>query len=111
MKLGTTLAVYLTDNIPEFEEKICVTKNRDTFPRAVFRHGALDNDMVKEKIYRDEDKEGGQCVVRDHFRVCIVLPYDTMLYAHSSMRTQEIPAKVPDFKDMEEVRVYNDDDK
>lgn len=112
MKLGTTLAVYLGDHIPEFEEKICVTKNRDTFPRAVFRHLGLDSDMVKERIYRDEDKEGGEMMVRPGFRVCIVLPYDnTVNYDHSSFRKEEMPMKIPDFKDMEEVRCYNDDDK
>jgi hypothetical protein len=110
MKLGTTLAVYLGDNIPELEEKICINKNSNTFPRAVFRHGGLQNETVREKIYRDDDKEGGQCVVRDGFRICLVLPYDG-INENSSMRKEELPSKIPNFKDMEEVRCYNDDDK
>mmetsp|Transcript_20639 Transcript_20639/g.39152 ORF Transcript_20639/g.39152 Transcript_20639/m.39152 type:complete len:399 (+) Transcript_20639:44-1240(+) len=112
LKLGKTLCIYLGDHIPELQEKVCIPKNKDTFPLATFRHGSLESmEMVREKIYRDEDKEGGQCVVRKGFRICIILMYDSMNFEHSSMRKEEMPIKIPDFKDMEEVRVYNDDDK
>jgi len=111
MKYGKCLALCIADVIPEFEEKICISKNRDSFPRAVFRHGGLENDIVKEKIFREEDKESGMCMVRDGFRVCIVLPYDSMNFEHSSMRKEALPRAIPDFEYMEEVKVYNDDDK
>eukprot|EP00929_Paragymnodinium_shiwhaense_P023318 TRINITY_DN14628_c0_g1_i1.p1 TRINITY_DN14628_c0_g1~~TRINITY_DN14628_c0_g1_i1.p1 ORF type:complete len:412 (-),score=104.16 TRINITY_DN14628_c0_g1_i1:312-1547(-) len=112
MKEGKILAVYLGDHICDFLEKIAITKNRDTFPIGLFRHGGLDNDVVKNKIYRDEDKEaGGQCVVRKGFRVCLVCMYDSFNYEMSSMRKEELPGKIPDWQHMEEVRVYNDEDK
>jgi hypothetical protein len=69
MKYGTCLALCLGDHIPEFAEKVCVSKNRDTFPIATFKHGGLENEIVKAKIFREEDKESGQCMVRDGFRI------------------------------------------
>lgn len=110
MKLGKWLCIYLGDHIPDLQEKICVTKNRDTFPFAVWQYGGLANSIVKEKIYRDDDVEGGQCVVRDGFRVCVVLMYDSMMYEMSSMRKEELPSKIPNFHHMEQVRCYADGD-
>lgn len=59
MKLGKTLCIFLGDHIPELREKICVPKYKDSFPVAVFVHGGLESPMVRERIYREEDKEGG----------------------------------------------------
>lgn len=111
LNLGKTLCVYLGDNVPDFAEKICISKYKDSFPIGVFRHGGLDSDSVREKFYRDEDKEAGQCVVRPGFRVCVVIMYDGMNYEMSSMRKDELPTKIPDFGLMHQVRCYNDADK
>eukprot|EP00401_Gymnodinium_catenatum_P076567 CAMPEP_0117537130 /NCGR_PEP_ID=MMETSP0784-20121206/41807_1 /TAXON_ID=39447 /ORGANISM="" /LENGTH=333 /DNA_ID=CAMNT_0005333709 /DNA_START=71 /DNA_END=1072 /DNA_ORIENTATION=+ len=111
MKLGKTLWVYFGDIVPDFQEKICVSKNRDTFPSSVFRYGGMENEMVREKIYREEDIEGGQCVCRPGFRVVLLLMYDTMNFEMSSMKKEEIPSKIPDFEYMQELRCYNDEDK
>eukprot|EP00927_Polykrikos_kofoidii_P078464 TRINITY_DN75284_c0_g1_i1.p1 TRINITY_DN75284_c0_g1~~TRINITY_DN75284_c0_g1_i1.p1 ORF type:complete len:367 (-),score=89.18 TRINITY_DN75284_c0_g1_i1:91-1110(-) len=111
MKLGTTLCVYLGDIIPDFKEKICISKNRDTFPISLFRYGGLDSNMVTEKIYREDDLEAGKAIVRDGFRVCIVLMFDSMNYEMSSMRKEELPSRIPDFDHMHQMRCYNDDDK
>eukprot|EP00746_Dinoflagellata_sp_MGD_P166895 gnl/MRDRNA2_/MRDRNA2_97111_c0_seq1.p1 gnl/MRDRNA2_/MRDRNA2_97111_c0~~gnl/MRDRNA2_/MRDRNA2_97111_c0_seq1.p1 ORF type:complete len:420 (-),score=110.43 gnl/MRDRNA2_/MRDRNA2_97111_c0_seq1:40-1299(-) len=110
MKLGKTLCVYLGDHICEFEEKVCIAKNRNSFPDAVFRYGGLDNEKVKENIYTEEDKEGGQCVVRPGFKVCLVLMYDSMNFDMSSFRKEEMQ-KIPLIQHMEELRTYNEDDK
>lgn len=106
LTLGKTLCVYLGDAVPELAEKVCASKNRDSFPAGVFRHGGLESDLVRERIYRDADKEAGQCVVRPGFRVCVVVMYDSMNYDMSSMRKEELPAKIPDFGLMKEVRCY-----
>jgi len=110
MKLGKWLCIYLGDHIPDLQEKICTTKNRDTFPFAIWNYGGVCADMVKDKIYRDGDKEGGQMVVRDGFRICVVLMYDSMVFEMSSMRKEELPSKIPNFDHMEQVRCYSDDD-
>jgi len=111
MKLGTTLCVYCGDILPEFLEKICVSKYKDTFPLSLFMYDGMKNDMVRERIYRDEEKEGGQCVLRDGFMVCIMLEYDSMELCMSSMKKADLPAKFPEYERMVEVRTYNDDDK
>mmetsp|Transcript_25789 Transcript_25789/g.58748 ORF Transcript_25789/g.58748 Transcript_25789/m.58748 type:complete len:332 (+) Transcript_25789:67-1062(+) len=112
LKLGKTLCVYLGDIIPDFAEKICIPKNKDTFPSGVFRYGGLDSEMVREKIYRDADKEANECVVRPGFRVCIVVMYDnSVTYDMSSMRKEELPGKIPDFDHLELLRCYNEADK
>mmetsp|Transcript_47891 Transcript_47891/g.113816 ORF Transcript_47891/g.113816 Transcript_47891/m.113816 type:complete len:328 (-) Transcript_47891:59-1042(-) len=111
MKWGKMLCVYMGDHICDFIEKICVSKNKDTFPIALFRHGAMDSDMVKEKIWREEDKEEGQLICRPGFRVCLLLMYDTLNYEMSSMRKEELPAKIPDFQYMKEVKTYSEEDK
>mmetsp|Transcript_22560 Transcript_22560/g.49919 ORF Transcript_22560/g.49919 Transcript_22560/m.49919 type:complete len:329 (-) Transcript_22560:68-1054(-) len=111
LKWGKMLCVYLGDHIPDFIEKICISKNKDTFPITVFRHGAMENDMVKEKIWREEDKEEGQIICRPGFRVFLLLMYDTLNYEMSSMRKEELPAKIPDFQYMKEVRTYSEEDK
>ena len=110
MKLGKMLCVYLGDIIPELGEKICTTKNRDTFPIGLWQYNGLNSEMVKEKIYRDDDKEAGQCVVRDGFRICVVLMYDSMCYQHSSWRNDEMKSRIPNFDHMEQVRCYTDQD-
>lgn len=110
MKLGKWLMVYLGDVIPELGEKICTTKNRNTFPIGLWQWGGLNSGMVKEKIYRDEDTEGGQYVVRDGFRICVVLMYDSLMFEHSSMRKEELSGRIPNFEHMEEVRCYTDGD-
>jgi len=110
LKLGKTLCVYLGDIVPDFAEKICISKNKESFPSGVFRYGGLENDLVRERIYRDEDKEGGQCVIRPGFQVCVVVMFDGM-QEMSSMRKEELPQKIPDFDQMHQMRVYNDSDK
>lgn len=110
-KQGKTLCIYLGDDIPELREKICVPKNRDTFPVAVFVHDGLQNGTVREKIYREADMEGGQRVVRPGFRVFVLAMYDSMMFENSSMRKAELPGKIPDFEHMKEMRCYNDEDK
>jgi len=110
MKYGKMLCVYLGDVIPDIQEKVCTTKNRDTFPFALWTYGSLDTDMVKEKIFRPEDKEGGQCPCRPGFRICVVLMYDNMCYEMSSMRKDELPGKIPNFHHMDIVRTYAEHD-
>merc|ERR1712232_100752 len=110
MKEGKTLCIYLGDDIPDLQEKICISKNRDTFPMAIWQYGAMDNDMVKEKIYREADKEANQYVVREGFRVCCVLMYDNFGYDMSSMRKAEVPNRIPNFNHMEQVRCYVESD-
>jgi len=110
MTLGKTLCIFLGDSIPELQEKICIPKNRDSFPRAVFAYDGL-GEGAREKFYRDADREAGMCVVRDGFRVCVVLMYDGMNLDMSSMRKAELPQKIPEFEQMREVRVYSEADK
>jgi len=110
MKWGKWLMVYLGDHIPELGEKICTTKNRDKFPIGLWQHGGLNNGMVKEKIYREDDKEGGMYVVREGFRVCVVLMYDSLVYEHSSMRKDDMNTKIPNFHYMEQMRCFTDQD-
>eukprot|EP00931_Biecheleriopsis_adriatica_P081771 TRINITY_DN55119_c0_g1_i1.p1 TRINITY_DN55119_c0_g1~~TRINITY_DN55119_c0_g1_i1.p1 ORF type:complete len:383 (-),score=112.40 TRINITY_DN55119_c0_g1_i1:63-1211(-) len=111
MKLGTTLCVYCGDILPEFLEKICISKYRDTLPLSLFMYDGLSNDMVRERVYRDEEKEGGQCVLRPGFQVCIMVSYDTLELQLSSYKKADLPSKFPEFERMKEVRCYNDDDK
>lgn len=112
LKLGKTLCVYCGDTFPDFVEKICISKNRDTFPIGVFRHGGLDSETTRGHIFRDEDKEAGQCPMQPGFRVCVIVMYDSMSFEMSSMRkAEELPQKIPDLALMQEVRTYNDDDK
>lgn len=111
VKHGKTLCIYMGDVLPEFREKICISKYRDTFPSAIFQHGGMEVDSVREKIFRDEDKEAGTCMIRKGFRVCIVVMYDNMMYTFSSFRKEELQQKIPNFENMSELRCYNDDDK
>mmetsp|Transcript_106288 Transcript_106288/g.342888 ORF Transcript_106288/g.342888 Transcript_106288/m.342888 type:complete len:334 (-) Transcript_106288:164-1165(-) len=111
LTLGKTLCVYLGDVVPDFAEKVCTGKNREFFPQGVFRHGGLESEMTRDKIYRDADREAGACVVRPGFRVCVVVMYDNMGLEMSSMRTEELPAKIPDFALMQQVRCYCQEDK
>eukprot|EP00438_Fugacium_kawagutii_P020536 Skav202300 [mRNA] locus=scaffold60:57964:60804:+ [translate_table: standard] len=90
MKLGTTLCIYCGDVLPDFLEKICISKYKDTFPLSLFMYGGMENDMVREKIFRDDEKEGGQCPIRPGFMVCIMIMYDTMGLQMSSMRKEEL---------------------
>merc|ERR1712146_654779 len=76
MKYGKALCIYIDDNVCDFVEKVCVKKNKDTFPIEVFSYGGLEADSVKEQIYRLEDKEANQCVVRDGFMIFLLVSYD-----------------------------------
>lgn len=111
MKLGTTLCIYCGDVLPDFLEKICISKYKDTFPLSLFMYGGMENDMVREKIFRDDEKEAGQCPIRPGFMVCIMIMYDTMGLQMSSMRKEELVGKIPEFGRMQEIRTYNDDDR
>ena len=97
--------------MPDFLEKICISKNRDTFPLSLFTYGGMENELVREKIFRDDEKEGGQFPVRDGFMVCVMVMYDTMGLQMSSMRREEIAGKIPEFSRMHEIKTYNDDDR
>lgn len=109
--LGKTLCIYCGDAFPDFAEKVCVSKNKESFPWAVFMHGGLENDMTREKIYREEDKEAGQCPLRPGFRVCILVQYDGLGFEMSSMRkNEELPQKIPNFQHLVEIRCYSDAD-
>mmetsp|Transcript_127506 Transcript_127506/g.231876 ORF Transcript_127506/g.231876 Transcript_127506/m.231876 type:complete len:325 (-) Transcript_127506:58-1032(-) len=110
MKFGKWLCIYLGDHISDFKEKVCVFKNKKSFPSAVFRYGGLEAENVKEQIYTENDKESGQCVVRPGFKVCLVLMYDTMNFDMSSFG-KEAMQRIPFLSDMEEVRTYTADDK
>eukprot|EP00746_Dinoflagellata_sp_MGD_P087382 gnl/MRDRNA2_/MRDRNA2_34662_c0_seq1.p1 gnl/MRDRNA2_/MRDRNA2_34662_c0~~gnl/MRDRNA2_/MRDRNA2_34662_c0_seq1.p1 ORF type:complete len:361 (+),score=72.08 gnl/MRDRNA2_/MRDRNA2_34662_c0_seq1:109-1083(+) len=110
MKFGKWLCVYLGDHICDFQGKVCVSKNKNTFPDAVFRYGALEANAVKELIYREEDRESGQCVVRPGFKVCLVVMYDSINFDMSSFGKEQL-RNVPYLDHMEEVRTYNADDK
>lgn len=110
MKLGLMLYVYLGDTIPDLQEKVCISKNANTFPFNFWTYGGLDNNMTKKKIYRPEDVEAGQYVVRPGFRICVVLAYDNMNLGISSMRKEEMPMKIPNFHHMEQVRCYAEHD-
>lgn len=83
----------------------------DTFPLSLFMYGGMENDLVREKIFRDDEKEGGQCPIREGFMVCIMIMYDTMGLQMSRMRREELVGKIPEFARMHEVRTYNDDDR
>eukprot|EP00930_Biecheleria_cincta_P004332 TRINITY_DN105244_c0_g1_i1.p1 TRINITY_DN105244_c0_g1~~TRINITY_DN105244_c0_g1_i1.p1 ORF type:complete len:381 (-),score=103.00 TRINITY_DN105244_c0_g1_i1:82-1224(-) len=111
MKNGQKLMIYCGDVLPDFLEKICITKFKDKFPLSLFTHGGMENELVREKIYLEGDKEGGQCAIREGFMVCIMIMYDSMGLAMSSMLKDELPGKIPEFERMQEVRVYNDEDK
>jgi len=102
MKLGTTLCIYCGDVLPDFLEKICISKYKDTFPLSLFMYGGMENDMVREKIFRDDEKEAGQCPIRPGFMVCIMIMYDTMGLQMSSMRKEELVGKIPEFGRMQE---------
>ncbi|CAE7931666.1 CDC2 [Symbiodinium necroappetens] len=111
MKLGTTLCIYCGDILPDFQEKICISKYKDTFPLSLFMYGGMENELVRERLFRDDEKEGGQCPVRPGFMVCIMLMYDTMGLAMSSFRAEEIRGKIPEYDRMVQIRIYNDDDR
>lgn len=110
MRYGKWLMIFLVEPIPEFAEKICTSKNRESFPFGVWTHGGLETDVVKEKIYREDDKESGRMIVRDGFRVCVVLPYDTMNFDFASYTKASLPDKIPNYHHMHEVRCYSEED-
>uniref|UniRef100_A0A0G4HPF3 Uncharacterized protein n=1 Tax=Chromera velia CCMP2878 TaxID=1169474 RepID=A0A0G4HPF3_9ALVE len=98
MKEGKRLLVDLGADVAEFKTKICTMKTRDKFPSQLFTFGRVAGSrMVYEKIYKDEDKEGGQCGVRDGF--------ETVVSVLESVPLTALQEKLPDFDKMEIVKV------
>merc|ERR1719272_1141456 len=111
LKLGKTLCIFMGLSQLELREKVCIPKNKDTFPLATFTYGAFEAEMNREKIYREADMEANQCVMRKGFRICVLVTYDTMMYEMSSSGMANLPGLIPDFEHMHEIKCYNDDDK
>ncbi|CAE7744915.1 RE1 [Symbiodinium sp. KB8] len=55
--LGTTLCIYCGDILPDFQEKICISKYKDTFPLSLFMYGGMENELVRERLFRDDAPE------------------------------------------------------
>eukprot|EP00747_Dinoflagellata_sp_TGD_P171589 gnl/TRDRNA2_/TRDRNA2_206049_c0_seq1.p1 gnl/TRDRNA2_/TRDRNA2_206049_c0~~gnl/TRDRNA2_/TRDRNA2_206049_c0_seq1.p1 ORF type:complete len:330 (+),score=58.23 gnl/TRDRNA2_/TRDRNA2_206049_c0_seq1:66-992(+) len=111
MMHGKLLCVHISDHICDFAESICIRKNRDTFPAALFEHGGLECDAVKEQIYRPEDRVGGQCVTRSGFAVFLLVSYDSEGLEMSSSRRDELSTKIPNFSSLEVLRFHCEEDK
>lgn len=77
MKTGKLFVLYLGQtNIEhaDFKTKLC---KKDVFPKEVFQQGGLkllqpDYDPKYKYIYREEDMEAGQAVVRDGFQAAVI---------------------------------------
>eukprot|EP00930_Biecheleria_cincta_P035415 TRINITY_DN24358_c0_g1_i1.p1 TRINITY_DN24358_c0_g1~~TRINITY_DN24358_c0_g1_i1.p1 ORF type:complete len:333 (+),score=69.67 TRINITY_DN24358_c0_g1_i1:139-1137(+) len=109
MRYGKMLCLNIGDPVCELQEKICVSKNRGSFPAGLFQHGGLDSELLREKMYQVEDKDGGQCVMRDGFGVFLLAAYDGSSLAMSSARNDEL-RRIPGLDQMEEVRMHCDED-
>ncbi|CAD7931114.1 unnamed protein product [Amoebophrya sp. A25] len=105
MRYGKYLVIEIPGKVCDFQEKVCVRKWEAFFPVELFTfRGCDDNNSVKKKIYRPDDIEANQCVVRKGFQVILTLAYDSQNFAMSSMRMDELRNKVPNFDLMEVVR-------
>eukprot|EP00929_Paragymnodinium_shiwhaense_P002822 TRINITY_DN10312_c0_g1_i1.p1 TRINITY_DN10312_c0_g1~~TRINITY_DN10312_c0_g1_i1.p1 ORF type:complete len:309 (+),score=102.82 TRINITY_DN10312_c0_g1_i1:56-982(+) len=111
MRYGKMLCIYIGDHICDFAEKVCVSKNKHKFPLATFQYGGLENEVIKDKIYQADDREGGQCVVRDGFMVFVLVAYDRDDFELSTSRRDELEPKIPNFQATEEVKCFCDEDK
>lgn len=85
IKTGGTFALYLGEvNIEhaDFKTKLC---KKDVFPKDTFTHGGLkllgpDYDPGYKKIFRDADKECGEAVAREGFKVVVISTLDPFQY-------------------------------
>eukprot|EP00933_Yihiella_yeosuensis_P083700 TRINITY_DN97953_c0_g1_i1.p1 TRINITY_DN97953_c0_g1~~TRINITY_DN97953_c0_g1_i1.p1 ORF type:complete len:302 (-),score=46.12 TRINITY_DN97953_c0_g1_i1:245-1150(-) len=113
-RYGKMLCIFIGDPVCDFLEKACVPKNRDTFPVGLFSYGGLDDNMVRDKIYRAEDRDAGQCVVRDTFSLFLLVPYDggrsEYCLEMSSSRRDEL-MRIPFLSEMEEVHCHCEEDR
>lgn len=112
MKNGTKLCVFVGDHVCDFAEKICIPKNKSKFPIGLFTHKGLEGDMVKDSIFSSDDREGGQCVVREGFMVYLLVSYGDGGGAMdmSSARRDEL-RMIPYIDSMEMVRCHCDEDR
>jgi len=95
-KQGQVCLIHLGSCIPPFNDKICAYANY--FPPEVFHFGQLKGSVLN-KLYREEDKEAGQCVVRDGFQVVVNLALDgDFSMEMSSMQKAEVQEKIPGFE-------------
>ena len=91
MKTGTIFAMYLGEvNIAhaDFKTKLCT---KDSFPAETFQLGGLkllqpDYEPRYKKLYREEDLENGQAIVREGFQVVVI----------SSLSAHDYQAKLAD---------------
>jgi len=112
LKEGCTLWVWLGDNdMPNFEEKVCTSKNRDKFPMGLFTYGGLESKMVREKIYRDADLEEGECKMKPDFKVVFFAKYDNYMHVMSGVQRSALQDNIPYFEGMQMVKAYNEADK
>jgi len=111
MKAGKTLWVRIGQDIPEFESKVCITKNNGFFPLAIFKYKGLEPNFVKEKLYREEDREEGQCPVHVGFRICFFTEYENQMFQMSGVQKSDLQSKMPSFEHMQVIRCYNEADK
>mmetsp|Transcript_74682 Transcript_74682/g.211271 ORF Transcript_74682/g.211271 Transcript_74682/m.211271 type:complete len:309 (-) Transcript_74682:31-957(-) len=112
MKEGTTLWVWLGDNdMPFFETKICTSKNRDKVPLGLFMHGGLESDVVKDKIYTEDDKSDGACKVKPDFKVVFLAMYDNFMHEMSGIQLAALQERVPYFEYLQKVKCYSEGDK
>ncbi|CAD7950671.1 unnamed protein product [Amoebophrya sp. A25] len=87
----TDLAIEIPGRVCDFQEKACVRKWEASFPAELFTfRGCDDSKSVKKKIYRPDDIEASQCVVRKGLQVILTLAYDSQNFAMSSMRMGEL---------------------
>eukprot|EP00928_Gymnodinium_smaydae_P041015 TRINITY_DN27772_c0_g7_i1.p1 TRINITY_DN27772_c0_g7~~TRINITY_DN27772_c0_g7_i1.p1 ORF type:complete len:319 (-),score=54.85 TRINITY_DN27772_c0_g7_i1:99-1055(-) len=112
MKNGLKLCVYVGDHVCDFSEKVCVAKNKSKFPIGLFTYKGLEGDTVKDNIFSSDDREGGQCVVREGFMVFLLVPYGDGGGAMeiSSCRKNEL-RMIPNIDFMEELRCHCEEDR
>jgi hypothetical protein len=85
MKNGTVFVLYLggvTIEHADLKTKLC---KKDTFPKEVFINGGLklvqaDYDPKYKYLYREEDLEQGQKIVRDGFHALVITSTDPYKY-------------------------------
>ncbi|CEM02540.1 unnamed protein product [Vitrella brassicaformis CCMP3155] len=99
LKNGGRLLVDIAFDCPDFKTKICTMKNKEFFPHQVFSFGKLaSTKIVYEKLYRDEDKESGQCAARDGFEVALVA-------VSPPLTIEALTERIPGISLMEVIRV------
>eukprot|EP00397_Hematodinium_sp_SG-2012_P031010 GEMP01032884.1.p1 GENE.GEMP01032884.1~~GEMP01032884.1.p1 ORF type:complete len:341 (+),score=95.09 GEMP01032884.1:133-1155(+) len=96
-KQGQVCLIHMSTHIPNFNDKICSHLN--LFPPEVFLFGKLKGPIM-DRLFKQEDKEAGQCVVRDGFQIVLNLAFDgAFTLEMSSMQKSEVQDKIPGFDD------------